>query len=547
MAKKTKKTDGPLRAALYMRVSSGAQAKRDLSIPDQRRQLRDYCTAQGWSVVEEFKDARTGTNAKRPEFQRMMDSTHYGEVPFDVIVVHSFSRFFRDEIESELRIRSLAKRGVRLVSITQEFEDSPLGEMVRRIMALFDEYDSKETSKHVSRALAENARQGYFNGGTVPFGFKAVEVEKRGSTSKKKLVPREDEAEVVRLMFQLYLKGDGSSGPMGVKRVTEWLNDHGYRTRKRSKWGIGPVHRSLTDTIHKGEYWRNRDSEISEPILIPVPPIISADDFDQVRRTLESRNPKKVPPRTVSSPVLLGGLATCASCGSGMIISTGKSGKYRYYACGGRVRQGKGTCEGRRIRMQEIDDLVLTAIMEDLLTQERMTEFLQELQERQTAKTAAVCDSLAKHEAQLSDVKAKLSRLLELVETGIIETSDPSLAERLDNLRTQRDITDKAVKTARKKLVPEERITEKMVSQFNKLMQHALTQDAPPFRRAYLRSVVDKVEIDKTEVRIHARDNQGSNSTFRARNGTRRSAETRPRRVSLRATQKTGGKHRTTA
>ena len=507
--KKVNKTEGPMRAALYMRVSTGAQATRELSVPDQRRALREFCAARDLVVTAEFKDARTGRDENRPGFQQMMDAAlHDGEVPFDVVVVHSYSRFFRNELELGLRARALEKRGIRLVSITQEVGNDPAGVMLRQILALFDEYNSLETGKHVSRTLAENARQGFFNGGTVPFGFKAIEVEKRGKTSKKKLVPREDEAEVVRLMFQLYLKGDGSSGPMGVKRVTEWLNDHGYRTRKRSKWGIGSLHRLLSDPIHKGEYWRNRDTEISEPILIPVPPIISADDFDQVRRTLESRNPKKVPPRTVSSPVLLAGLATCASCGSAMLISTGKSGKYRYYACGGRMRQGKGTCKGRRVRMQETDDLVLAAIMEDLMTHDRMTEFLQELQERQTAKTAAAGDSLAKHEAQLSDAKAKLSRLLELVETGVMEISDPSLAERLSELKTQRDIAEKAVKTARAELTPEEKVTVEKISHFVDLVRKKLTTGDTQSRQAHLRAVIDNIEIDDNEIRICGQKNR---------------------------------------
>ncbi|MBJ3764664.1 recombinase family protein, partial [Maribius pontilimi] len=442
--KEVQNTEGPLRAALYMRVSTGAQAKRELSIPDQRRALHEFCAARDLVVTAEFKDARTGRDENRPGFQQMMDAALHGEVPFDVVVVHSYSRFFRNELELGLRARALEKRGIRLVSITQEVGNDPAGVMLRQILALFDEYTSLETAKHVARTLAENARQGFFNGGTVPFGFKAIEAEKRGKTIKKKLVPREDEAEVVRLMFQLYLKGDGSSGPLGVKRLTEWLNDHGYRTRKGAKWGIGQIHRVLADPIHKGEYWRNRNSETSDPILIPVPPIISADDFDQARRTLESRNPKNTPPRTVSSPVLLAGLATCASCGSGMLISTGKGGKYRYYACGGRMRQGKGTCKGRRVRMEETDDLVLAAIMEDLLTHDRMTMLLQELQERQTERTADASDSLAKHEAKLSDTKTKLNRLLQLVEEGVMESSDPSLAERLNDLRTQRDIAEKA-------------------------------------------------------------------------------------------------------
>ena len=46
------------RAALYLRVSTGRQAEHDLSIPDQRRQLRAYCVAKAlrpsrssWNLV----------------------------------------------------------------------------------------------------------------------------------------------------------------------------------------------------------------------------------------------------------------------------------------------------------------------------------------------------------------------------------------------------------------------------------------------------------------------------------------------------------------
>ena len=59
---------------------------------------------------------------------------------FDIVVVHSFSRFFRDHFELEFYVRKLAKNGVRLVSITQEMGDDPMHVMMRQIMALFDEY-----------------------------------------------------------------------------------------------------------------------------------------------------------------------------------------------------------------------------------------------------------------------------------------------------------------------------------------------------------------------------------------------------------------------
>src|SRR5690606_7441680 len=65
--------------------------------------------------------------------------------------------------ELEFYVRKLAKNGVKLVSITQEMGDDPMHVMMRQIMALFDEYQSKENAKHVMRALKENARQGFWN------------------------------------------------------------------------------------------------------------------------------------------------------------------------------------------------------------------------------------------------------------------------------------------------------------------------------------------------------------------------------------------------
>ena len=52
--------------------------------------------------------------------------------PFDIVIVHSFSRFFRDHFELEFYVRELAKNGVKLVSITQKMGDDPMHVMMRQ-------------------------------------------------------------------------------------------------------------------------------------------------------------------------------------------------------------------------------------------------------------------------------------------------------------------------------------------------------------------------------------------------------------------------------
>src|SRR5262245_34632520 len=99
----------PVRAALYLRVSTGWQADSDLSIPDQRRQAKAYCKSRGWEIVADYVEpGASATDDRRPEFQRMIDAATTKPPAFDVILVHSFSRFFRDQFQLEFYVRRLA-------------------------------------------------------------------------------------------------------------------------------------------------------------------------------------------------------------------------------------------------------------------------------------------------------------------------------------------------------------------------------------------------------------------------------------------------------
>ena len=210
---------GALNVFIYLRVSTGRQAETDLSIPDQRRQIRAWCEARGYTIVGEFLEpGASATDDRRPEFQKMIDGACDSQGAVDAIIVHSLSRFFRESFGTELYRRKLKKQGVKLISITQDFNDDsdPAQGMMRQVVSLFDEYQSKENAKHVLRAMKENARQGFWNGARPPFGYKTVVVDQRGARIKKCLEIDLVEAEVVRLAFHLYLQGHSGSGPMGV-------------------------------------------------------------------------------------------------------------------------------------------------------------------------------------------------------------------------------------------------------------------------------------------------------------------------------------------
>ena len=502
------------RAALYMRVSTGRQAEHDLSIPDQRRQLESWCRAQGCTVASEFiEGGASAGDDRRPVFQQMIERACDGEQAFDLILVHSYSRFFREAFEQEFYLRKLAKHGVRVVSITQPVGDDsePVHAMMRKVIALFDEYQSKENAKHVIRSMKENARQGFWNGATAPLGYKLVEAEKRGTKIKKKLDLDPVEVETVRLIFRLYLHGDGNSGALGVKEVVKWLNRNGYRTRRGETFGVASVHKILTNTVYIGQWKFNKTSSRTrqrkpdeEVITIPVPGLLEPQVFEQVQRQLHARSPRVVAPRVTTGPILLTGLAVCATCRGGMTLRTGTSQNgviHRYYTCSTCARKGKSACKGRSIRMDKLDGLVTDHLVKQLFHPERLAGILGSLTARRAEKAESVNRRVMALQREVTDAEDKLKRLYRLVEDGITDLDDV-LQDRLNNLKAERDRAMAALEAAKYQIAPGIRIDPALIERFGRSMREKFTIGSVPFRKAYLQSLIDTVEVDDLHIRI---------------------------------------------
>ena len=504
-----------LRAALYLRVSTGRQAEHDLSIPDQRAQTIGWVAARGWPVIAEYVEpGASAMDDKRPEFQRMIERACGEEKPFDVVVVHSFSRFFRDAFGLEFYVRKLAKHNVRLVSITQELGDDPAQVMMRQVIALFDEYQSKENAKHVLRSMKENARQGFWNGARPPFGYRTIEVEKRGARIKKRLEIDPVEAEQVQLMFKLLQGGHDGEGPKGVKGIATWLNERGYRTRQGGLWGIGALHQLITNPVYGGR-WRfntveartRRRKNDAEHIYADAPAIIEPQVFEAVQQILKKRNPRIEAPRAITGPILLTGLAFCSLCNGAMTLRTGtsKSGKtHRYYACSTCARKGKAACAGRTVQMDRLDGLVTDALVEKLLNGDRMWELLSTLATRRAERAASIDTRLAALEREAETAEEKLKRLYKLIEDGVAEMDD-LLKDRITTLKADRDRAKEALNRARCGVRAKSEVTPEAVERFGTLMRGRVLEGDTPARKAWIGAIIDRIEVDKNAVRIFGR------------------------------------------
>ena len=143
----------PTPAALYARVSSDRQDV-DLSVASQLRALRDYADKNGYLIAREYVDeAQSGRVADRPEFRKMIDEASRPESPFHEILVWKFSRFTRKREHAVAFKSMLRRKGIRVVSITEQAEDTSTGRLLEGIIESVDEFYSENLAQEVLRGV----------------------------------------------------------------------------------------------------------------------------------------------------------------------------------------------------------------------------------------------------------------------------------------------------------------------------------------------------------------------------------------------------------
>ncbi len=499
-----------MRTAIYARVSTIKQAESDLSIPDQIKACEDYAAAKGWTVEKTFIDAgASATTDNRPKFQDMITEACSSEKPFDVVVVHSQSRFARNVHDLVHYQGRLERNSVSFISITQDFGDGNEAQMIRTIVGAYDEYASKETAKHVRRSMIENAKAGFWNGSKPPYGFRTYVAEKRGKKDKKKIEIDPEAAEIIRLIFRLYVRGDGTSGPIGTKKVVQYLNSRGYRKAGGQTFSVSFVGSALRNTAYIGKYSFNRkDSRTgkkrppSDWVSIEIPHIVRDEDFYAAQERLDIAHPMKTAPRITNSKVLLTGIAHCGICDGPMKIQTGKNNRYRYYKCSKCRDQGKAVCKGTVIPESKLDDIVLQSFCDHVLTEERMAEALERLVARTAEQSKGFAGRLRDLSKEKRDIRDQLKNLYDEVGMGL--KLDGTLRGHTNKLQERQDQLTKLIASLeRQRDLPVRNLTRAQRKAFTgAVRQRLLHPDDPGFRRAYLRQMVARVDVSDSEIRI---------------------------------------------
>ena len=220
-----------------------------------------------------------------------------------------------------------------------------------------------------------------------------------------------------------------------MKAIACRLTERGI-TRRGVRFSTGSVYEILTSSTYYGQhYFNRRDSRTGAPrppsqwVGVQVPAIIDESTFNEVQALLQSRSPKRTPPRVVNGPTFLAGLARCGYCGAAMIQNTGKGGLYRYYCCSSKLKKGPSACRGLRTPMEKLDEIVVGEVARHVLDPDRLTAMLDAYVQSAAAQADGAKAQLAKLRHDHTAAAAGIARLLELVEKGLMEAEDPAMRE----------------------------------------------------------------------------------------------------------------------
>ena len=497
-----------MKVVLYTRVSSDSQDM-DLSISAQFRALREFAAKQGHQIVREFMDEdESGRTDHRPAFREMIALAKTKHPPFEAILVWKLNRFARNRADSIVYKKLLRDRGIKLISINEPLEDSPSGHLLEGVIETIDEFYSENLGEDIKRGMRENAVRGFFNGSRPPYGFHKVDVID-GDKTRHKLEPDPEGStsrQVINLIFNLAYKGTG------CKEITRFLNQQDYRTGKGKKWSRTTVHKILTNEAYCGtSVWGGRPGHPALHSGIPPvrvanawPAIIAPETFDIVRQKMESNAPKIVHPRIVPSFYRLSGLLFC-SCGQSMIGRSAKSSQYHYYVCNRGYKQGKEECSARDLPKEKIEKLIIEQIKQKVLTQECLEKLVKLVNEELDSAHGLLRDKLDIVDAELIDVKARLSKLYDALETGKLSLDD--LSPRIKELKARLDELTKArVQVEADRLVEEvQHLNVDTIKSYAQDLRSLLEEGDFTRSKAFLRSFVKRITIEGDKARVQYR------------------------------------------
>lgn len=396
---------------LYPRVSTEDQFRNGHSLGEQKERMLKLCDYKNYEVYKVYEDA--GISAKdmnRPAFQEMIQDIKDGKI--NKIIVYKLDRLTRSIKDLEEICTFLEENNCSLESMCEDINTSTAnGKFFIRMLTIVAQLEIERTSERTKFGMIGAVKKGHFVG-RAPIGY---------DKQDKKLVINDIESEVIRRIFDLYIKG------MAANAITKLLNEEKALNRK---WIPTLVDRILSNEIYIGNYVHKKTISIEESqTFIGVAPAIIEEEVFNIAQIKKQKNLKNY--KRKQTYIFMQSIK-CPKCGTIMGGCSSKSHtgeKHCYYHCAKcNIRISEKKIEKQMINF--LDDMLDFFLLID----NTYKPYLYQDTESELKKCNKMIDEL----------ETKEKRIKKAFVDGIVEEME--LKDELDFIKNQKKMTEEKIK-----------------------------------------------------------------------------------------------------
>ena len=346
----------PKRAVSYIRVSTREQAQRGgseegFSLPAQREANKRKAQSMGALVVKEFADrGESARSANRPELQKMLAYLKK-DGGIDYVIVHKLDRLARNRADDVEINRAFEDAGVRLVSTSENIDQTPGGMLLHGIMSSIAEFYSRNLANEVIKGMGEKAR----NGGTLgkaPLGYVNVRARDENGREIRTIALDEERAPLIRLAFSEYATGNWT-----VSQLAKHLNTLGLSIPPTPRRPAKPITATRLHEILRHPYYKGIVTFQGVEYPGKHEPLVDSQTWQTVQAILASRRNGE---RQRIHNHFLKSTIVCGQCGARLSVQNAKNSKgtiYPYFVCARRCRLHD--CAFRAVLIDVVEDRIV--------------------------------------------------------------------------------------------------------------------------------------------------------------------------------------------
>ena len=438
---------------IYTRVSTSMQID-GYALDAQKERLTKYAEGNDMVIAGEYSDeGKSGKNiAGRVDFQRMLNDIACKKDGVEYVLVFKLSRFGRNAADTLTSLQFMQDYGVNLISVEDGIDSSKeAGKLMVHVLSAVAEIERENILVQTMEGRKQKAREGKWNGGFAPYGYKLVDGE---------LIIEEDEAEAIRIIFDKFVHTN-----LGYNGVVNYLNNNGIKKKARqngylTQFTTSTVKAILDNPVYYGKiaYGRRKTTKIegtrNEYHVVAQKEFDLYDgrhkaivdeqlwkDAQAKRRATASKLEKK---HDLDHEHVLSGLVKCPVCGAGLYGNVKRAKRkdgtyyktYFSYACKHRLNKDGHKCDYHKQWSEEKVDNAVSEIIRKLVNNPRFSEVMK------TKINTSVDTSEA--EKELANAKKVLKQLIGtkdkiILQIDTLDILDKNYDRKYDDLQKRLD------------------------------------------------------------------------------------------------------------